>query len=139
MKALLALVLLAGCGASLATPAAGTINGCAAADFVPASNAAAPRIQFGDPLGLLYSPKCLTISAGQSLTFFGDTTHGSDFSFHPLRPGGALGTDTGSGGNPIAAQNSGSTYTVTFPAAGTYAYFCQAHEGMGMYGAVQVK
>jgi len=90
-------------------------------------------------LGLAFSPKRLSIAAGQSVTFFGDTTQGSNFTVHPLRPGGANGSDPGAGGNPIAAQNAGSTYTVAFPAAGTYGYFCQAHEGMGMYGAVQVK
>jgi len=90
-------------------------------------------------LGLAFSPKRLSIAAGQSMTFFGDTTQDSNFAVHPLRPGGANGSDPGAGGNPIAAQNAGSTYTVAFPAAGTYGYFCQAHEGMGMYGAVQVK
>ena len=39
----------------------------------------------------------------------------------------------------MVAQSGGSTYTVTFPTAGMYGYFCLAHEGMGMYGAVQVK
>ena len=90
-------------------------------------------------LGLAFSPKRLRIAAGQSMTFFGDTTQDSNFAVHPLRPSGANGSDPGAGGNPIAAQNAGSTYTVAFPAAGTYGYFCQAHEGMGMYGAVQVK
>ena len=113
------------------------MNGCAADSFVPA--AADARIQYGDPIGLAYSPKCLTISAGQSVTFVGDTTRGSNFAFHPLRPGGAVGSDPGSSGNPIAAQSSGSTYTVAFPTPGTYGYFCQEHESMGMYGAVQVK
>jgi plastocyanin len=138
--ALFAAALLAGCGAgSVLTPAAGTINGCASADFAPATSTGVARIQYGDPLGLVFSPKCLSISAGESVTFVGDTTQGSNFAVHPLRPGGALGTDPGSPGNPIAAQNGGSTYTVVFPAAGTYGYFCQNHEGMGMYGAVQVK
>jgi len=93
----------------------------------------------GDPIGLAFSPKCVSIAAGQSITFFGDTTRGSSFAVHPLRPGGGDGSDPGAVGNPVAAQDSGSTYTVAFPAAGTYGHFCQAHQGMGMYGAVQVK
>ena len=137
--ALFALTLLAGCGASSISPAPGTVNGCGSGDFAPATSTGAARIQYGDPLGLVFSPKCLTIAAGQSVTFFGDTTQGSSFAVHPLRPGGANGSDPGAGGNPIAAQNGGATYTVAFPSAGTYGYFCQAHEGMGMYGAVQVK
>ena len=60
-------------------------------------------------LGLAFSPKRLSIAAGQSMTFFGDTTQGSNFAVHPLRPGGANGSDPGAGGNPIAAQNAGSS------------------------------
>ena len=133
--------LLAGCGASaISTPAAGTVNGCASGDFAAAAtDGGTARIRYGDPIGLAFSPKCLSTTAGQSVTFFGDTTQGSNFSVHPLRPGGANGTDPGAAGNPIAAQTGGSTYTVVFPTAGTYGYFCQAHESMGMYGAVQVK
>ncbi len=139
--AIFALVVVAGCGgSSTISPAAGTVNGCAAADFVPAAaDGGVARVQYGDPIGLAFSPKCLSIAAGQSVTFVGDTTQGSNFSVHPLRPGGANGTDPGASGNPVAAQNGGSTYTVAFPAAGTYGYFCQSHESMGMYGAVQVK
>lgn len=138
--ALFTLVAAAGCGSSSAvmTPAAGTVNGCADGGFVAAGGGAA-RVQYGDPIGLAFSPKCLSIAAGQSVTFFGDPTQGSNFSVHPLRPGGANGTDPGASGNPIAAQNGGSSYTASFPTAGTYGYFCQQHESMGMYGAVQVK
>lgn len=135
---LLALIVAAGCGASSTAPAPGTVNGCVSSDFV-ASDAGVARIQYGDPVGLAYSPKCLSIAAGGSVTFAGDPAHGSTFSVHPLRPGGALGTDPGASGNPIAAQTGGATYTVAFPTAGTYGYFCQTHEGMGMYGAVQVR
>jgi plastocyanin len=133
------LVLVVGCGASSMAPAPGTVNGCGSGDFVSAAPDGGARVQYGDPIGLAYSPKCLSIAAGQSMTFVGDTTQRSNFATHPLRPGGANGTDPGATGNPIAAQNSGSTYTVSFPTAGTYGYFCVTHEGMGMYGAVQVK
>jgi len=116
------------------------VNGCANGDFgAAAADGGTARVQYGDPIGLAYSPKCLSIAAGQSVTFFGDPTQGSDFTAHPLRPGGADGTDPGASGNPIAAQVRGSTYTVVFPSAGTYGYFCQEHQSMGMYGAVQVK
>src|SRR5437588_6987122 len=119
--AFLALVVTAGCGASSMAPGPGTVNGCAAGDFVPGGSAG--QIRYGDPIGLAYSPKCLSIAAGQSVTFVGDTTQGSSFTVHPLRPGGANGTDPGASGNPIAAQSGDSTYTVAFPAAGTYGYF----------------
>lgn len=141
-RAFFALALLAGCGTSALSPAPGTVNGCASKDFAPAAAGdSTVRIQYGDPIGLAYSPKCLTISSGQTVTFFGDTAQGANFIVHPLRPGGADGTNSGAGAppNPIAAQNTGSTYTVAFPGAGTFGYFCQAHQSMGMYGAIQVK
>ena len=134
------LALLSACASPAMSPAPGTVNGCASGDFRAAgADGGTARVQYGDPIGLAYSPQCLSIAAGQSVTFFGDTARGSDFTAHPLRPGGADGTDPGASGNPIAAQLSGSTYTVVFPTAGTYGYFCQEHQSMGMYGAVQVK
>ncbi len=137
---LCSLALIAGCAASPMSPAPGTVNGCANGDFAAAAaDGGTARVQYGDPIGLAYSPKCLSIAAGQRVTFFGDTTQGSDFTVHPLRPGGADGTDPGAAGNPIAAQVGGSTYTVVFPGPGTYGYFCQEHQAMGMYGAVQVR
>ena len=137
---LVALAVMAGCSASSMSPAPGTVNGCAAGDFVTAAaDAGTAQVRYGDPFGLVFSPNCMSIAAGQSVTFFGDTTQGSNFSVHPLRPGGADGTDPGTGGNPIVAQNSGSSYTVVFRTPGTYGFFCQTHQGMGMYGAVQVK
>ncbi len=136
----LVVALLAGCGTSSMSPAPGTINGCASKDFVAAAaGGGTTRVQYGTPVGLAFSPNCLTIAPGQSVTFFGDTAQGADFSVHPLRPGGANGSNPGAGGSPIVAQNSGSTYTVVFPGAGTFGYFCQSHESMGMYGAIQVK
>ncbi len=137
---LCSLASIAGCAASAMSPAPGTVNGCANGDFgTAAADGGTARVQYGDPIGLAYSPKCLCIAAGQSVTFCDDPTQGSDFTAHPLRPGGADGTDPGASGNPIAAKVRGSTYTVVFPSAGTYGYFCQEHQSMGMYGAVQVK
>jgi len=36
-------------------------------------------------------------------------------------------------------MTSGNTVTFTFPTAGTYPYFCSAHQNLGMYGAIQVR
>ena len=135
-------LLLCACGSSNNNPPpAQGINGCAATSF-PASSAADAGgnvvVMFGSPLGLVYSPACTTINAGQTLTFQGASAPAT-FSVHPLTPGGANGTSGGSSGNPIVAQATGSTYTVSFPAKGTFGYFCQVHQGSGMAGAVLVK
>ena len=86
---LCSLALIAGCAPSAMSPAPGTVNGCANGDFgTAAADGGTARVQYGDPIGLAYSPKCLSVAAGQSVTFFGDPTQGSDFTVHPLRPGG---------------------------------------------------
>jgi plastocyanin len=87
--------------------------------------------------GFNYSPKCLKVSAGSSVTFSGD------FSSHPLEPSALRGTLTG---NPItstsAVADGGTTKTFAFPTPGFYAYFCQFHDstdsGMFMSGVVWV-
>jgi plastocyanin len=112
------------------------LNGCNAADYTDRSAAAAERrIGFGSALNspaLGYSPACIIISAGQSVSFVGN------FATHPLVPG----TDRGSGAsanNPIQEQRSGSAdYTVSFPTAGFYPYFCELHRP-GMAGVVRVR
>jgi len=133
--AFLLAVAMAGCGSSSTPSLAGTVNGCHTADFA----ATGTRIQYGEPLGLKYSPQCLSVSVGQQVTFFADTTTGANFSIHPLRPGTAPTSDPGSAGNPIVNQDTGSQYMVTFNTAGTYGYYCLSHESSGMYGAIQVK
>jgi plastocyanin len=75
-----------------------------------------------------YTPKCIKIKAGQSVTFSGD------FSSHPLRQ--ACGT-----AGVIPNTDSGTTATVTFNTADTYGYYCLVHgsaDGTGMAGSVQV-
>jgi len=90
-------------------------------------------------LGLAFSPKRLSIAAGQSVTFFGE----HDAGLQLRRPSAASRRRerqrSGRRREPDRCSERGLEYTVAFPAAGTYGYFCQAHEGMGMYGAVQVK
>jgi plastocyanin len=88
--------------------------------------------------GFNYSPKCLKVSAGTSVTFSGD------FSSHPLEPSALRGTLTG---NPItstsAVPDGGTTKAFTFATPGFYAYFCQFHDssdsGMFMSGVIWVQ
>jgi plastocyanin len=75
---------------------------------------------------------CMTIRAGQSVIFMWA------FSRHPLAPGLAPGeTGTPSEMSPIAAHNTGSVYTVRFPSAGVFPFFCSVHPGT-MKGVVRV-
>ena len=75
-----------------------------------------------------YSPNCVQIKVGQSVTW------NSDFTNHPLVPTSGVGTQP----NPITATSTGTTVTITFPAAGTFAYNCGIHNTT-MLGAVEVK
>jgi len=80
-----------------------------------------------------YTPKCLKVTAGATVTFSGD------FSSHPLNPSALRGTTTG---NPIVVTNTGTSAPFTFPTAGFYAYFCQFHgadNGQFMDGVIWVK
>ena len=139
----LVMALSQGCGDDTPAPA---VNGCAAADFVDRSAASAARtVGFGGAEGsgpLAYSPRCITVAAGQAVTFTGSGA--SAFGGHPLSPGTASAGSTppnprgGSPGNPIPRTTDGMSITVTFPAAGTYPYYCELHEP-GMAGVVVVR
>jgi plastocyanin len=80
-----------------------------------------------------YSPKCLKVTAGSTVTFSGD------FSAHPLDPSETRGNTTS---NPIMLTTTGTSAPFTFPAAGFYAYYCQFHgadNGQFMDGVIWVK
>lgn len=118
---------LAACGGSSSpAPARDSVNGCASADYVSGST-----VTFQYPA---YTPRCMTIHAGQAVTFNGD------FSGHPFAPGvAASSTGTGSANSPITETKTGSSASFTFPAAGVYPYHCEYHSGNGMFGAVRVE
>jgi plastocyanin len=88
-------------------------------------------ISFGAQLGSSYSPRCLVIHVGQTVTFAGD------FSAHPLRA-----SSRGSAGNPIPSEGIGSSTVATFSAGGFFPFYCTQHGddlGNGMAGVVQVQ
>ena len=118
-------------GSSTGSPGpSDAVNGCST--FMDATAAGASRtVTFTFPS---YSPPCLSITAGQTVAFQGS------FQGHPLKPGVAPSSSgSGSAGNPIGSTSSGSSVSFTFPAAGTYPYYCGNHFGSGMFGAIQVK
>lgn len=108
-------------------------NNCNAADFVDRTGITATRTVTFGTTGNTYSPKCITIAAGQSVMFSGN------FGGHPLRPGVGANATAGSANNPITATGSGTTASFTFPTAGSYPYNCQFHDAGGMNGVVKVQ
>ena len=101
------------------------VNGCTS--FTDATAQNDPRaISF--PTGLSaaqYTPNCIKIKVGQSVTWNGSFTN------HPLMP------FNGDSNNPVTTTSSGTTKSFTFPAAGTYGFACQFHS-FAMFGAIQV-
>ena len=87
------------------------------------------RIAFA---GSSYTPKCITIKKGTTVTIAASTVH-------PLQ--GILAADGSA--NPIFDDLGGAVQnkTVTFDEAGIFGYYCVAHsddQGNGMAGAIQV-
>jgi len=82
---------------------------------------------------LKYSPQCLKVTAGTSVTWKGD------FSMHPLQPSTKRGTTTG---NPIMSTSSDMMKSFTFSTPGFYGFYCQYHDpidtGTLMSGVVWV-
>jgi plastocyanin len=116
-----------------ATSQGATFNGCTDDRFVDRTAANASReVTFGATLA--YSPPCLLVAAGQTVTFTGA------FAAHPLRAGASPTSSLSDPpGNPIANTSTGMTLTVTFPTAGTWPYHCATHFASGMAGVVRVR
>lgn len=113
-------------------PSFPTLNDCAEAEYVDLTAPMAARTVV--PMGSTgYTPRCLTIAAGQSVTF------SMDFTVHPLAAGIAHGSSVGaSSPNPIAAQTTGSMYSAQFATPGFYPFKCSTHQHVGMAGVVRV-
>jgi plastocyanin len=102
------------------------VNGCLDTDYVDATASGANRtIAFGG--SLTYSPKCIKIAAGQTVTFMGS------FGNHPL-------AETCGPASTITGTSSGSSKMFTFSTTGDYGYQCTIHgPADGMTGAIRVQ
>ncbi|MBI5546173.1 MAG: hypothetical protein HY901_19965 [Deltaproteobacteria bacterium] len=121
-----------GLDASLEAADAGGNSGCAAAfagcaDYLDATGPSADRtVSF---TCCQYTPKCLKIAVGQSVTFSGP------FGFHPVKQA--------CGSTPvIASTSSGSSASFVFGTPGEFGFFCPLHgsaDGTGMAGSILVE
>lgn len=122
-------------GPAVDAPMAGPpLHDCQEADFVDRTTGADDTRMVMVPTGTTeFDPPCMTIRAGQSVMFMWD------FSAHPLGVGVAPGhPGTSTTPTPIEPQTTGMLYTVAFPDAGDYAYYCTTHFHSGMLGVVRV-
>lgn len=129
----LALALLFAAGASAARGGETPINGCTRSEAVRWFDAS-PAERTISFVCCEYTPPCVLIDAGQTVTFSGA------FGGHPLRPGVVEGgTPSPQPGNPVPVVDDGSDpIPVLFPDAGDWGFYCNFHLGGGMFGAVYV-
>jgi plastocyanin len=124
-----ALALVAGCGSGGSSNGDGggdEICGCTEATADDLTAQTSVTVSFGGTFGLSYSPKCILVAPGTSVSFEGE------LSTHPL-------SATVGSGNPITHTTSGTTAAFTFTQTGAYGYQCDVHVGTGMCGAVYVQ
>ena len=110
-----------------------SLNGCTDGKFIDSTVTTNTNVAFGGGLGESYSPACVTIAVGRSVTFKGS------FQYHNLNKGSPSDLNAGSPNNPITQVTSGSEKVVTFPTAGDYPYICEFHNASGMMGVVRVR
>ena len=118
-------------GGTTTTTLDDTPHNCSRASATDLKSNGAPTVVF-DPFQ--YTPRCILISAGQTITFTGD------FSSHPLVGGIAEGAfKTPDPQSPIGTTNNGSSKPVQFLSMGTYPFYCDMHVlQYAMAGAVFV-
>jgi plastocyanin len=82
------------------------------------------------PMGtsLVYTPACIKVKKGTMVTFNGD------FTLHPL--GGGNSPPTVDTTSPITATSTGMTATFNIANAGSFGFFCEFHQSLGMKGAI---
>ena len=118
-------------GGTTTTTLGDTVHGCSRMNATDLKGSGAPAVSFTN---FQYVPRCILISAGQSVEFSGE------FTYHPLVGGQAVGAfKTPDPQSPIGFTNSGTFKSVPFPSAGTYPFYCDQH-GLtyAMTGAVFV-
>jgi plastocyanin len=104
-------------------------NGCTEGAATDDTSMTAVTISF--PVGgLKYSPACVKVKKGTMVTFSGN------FTSHPLS-GGDGGTKDPT--SPIAETTTGMSATFTMSTAGTFGFFCEIHQSLGMQGAIYVQ
>jgi plastocyanin len=82
--------------------------------------------------GLRFSPSCLKVKKGTSVTFT------EDFTAHPLRPSASRSDKE----NPILPTDTGTSASFVFWKTGFFGFFCANHgssdDGLGMAGVIWV-
>lgn len=107
------------------------INGCDQATAEDFTGMATPTVQF---VGLSYSPACMRVKAGATVTFEGN------FASHPLEGGTVTdGIPMSDPNSPITKTNTGMSASFKLSNEGVVPYYCTFHAASGMKGAIFVE
>jgi plastocyanin len=118
---------------ALATDAQADVNGCSVLTAVDLRGQSDVTIEFGGVHGLSYSPACIRVDRGTTVTFSGSFTN------HPLVGGRVVGSATiPEATSPIMPTSTGTTASFLFSNRGEFGYYCDFHALNAMYGAVLV-
>ena len=101
---------------------------CAAFISLLSSRAATVQVQVGAG-GQKFTPKNVTINAGDTIEWVWAGNHHSSTSGTPGNPDGMWES---------GINNTGFVFSHTFSAAGTFPYYCTPHGSLGMVGSVTV-
>ena len=122
-----------------------TLNDCApdGSDVVDMTGMANPVVLSGsapDGSGFLFTPKCVRLRVGQTLTFRIDQVTAGTWQVHPLMSGWIEdGSEVADATSPIPFRNEGDIDVhVAFTTGGTYPFYCTRHYLTGHVGAVHV-
>ncbi|MEM9136215.1 MAG: plastocyanin [Cyanobacteria bacterium P01_F01_bin.42] len=90
-------------------------------------------VDMGGDGGLVYTPQDISVSVGDTVTWFNKTGfHNVIFDSVPD------GVDAEAISVKALAREIGPSHSVTFEVPGTYGYYCSPHKSKGMIGTVTV-
>ncbi len=122
-----------------------SLHGCApdGPEVVDMTAMANPVIVSGmapDGIGSAYTPRCVRLRAGQTLTLRIDPLTAGTWAVHPLMAGWIDdGNEMPDPTSPIPFRDEGDVdVQVAFAAGGTYGFYCTRHYLMGHVGTVHV-
>jgi plastocyanin len=91
--------------------------------------------------GLSFRPDTKEVPVGATVTWINSSDEGHTVTFDPARAAKPKDAQLPEGVQPFASGflRPGDTFAHTFAQPGTYKYFCQPHEGIGMTATIVVK
>lgn len=120
---------------SVGVAAAAATAGCFANDDGGDTTAAENAVVVGPDGSYAYEPASLTVSVGETVTWrWESANHNIVVSGQP-----DAASWSGTDGDASTTYDAEHTYEHAFETPGTYEYYCQPHEGLGMTAEVVVE